>query len=225
MLTPARPSARAISATCPACWSRRAAAPQRSRRPARPRAGGGGPRGRRRARRRPRRGRRRGSARRPRRGARATASIDRRRPRDCSRRCRPRSPGWRRRPGSCRGSSGRPRAGARSPRLELRRRLCDEDVGDHVRQVADRRHQPVVGVGVDRLRAGAEVGDGALQAVVEDAARALGRGQVPAGALEEVGAGVLDSGGLGPGQRVAADEALVGRRAPRPARPWSSRRR
>ena len=49
----------------------------------------------------------------------------------------------------------------------------------------------------------------ALQAVVEDAAGALGRGQVPAGALEEVGAGVLHPGGLGAGQRVAADEALV----------------
>ncbi len=88
--------------------------------------------------------------------------------------------------------------------------LCDEDVGDDVRQVADRRHQAVVGVGVDRLRAGAEAGDGPLQAVVEEAAGALGRGQVPAGALEEVGAGVLDPGGLGAGQRVAADEALVG---------------
>ena len=63
----------------------------------------------------------------------------------------------------------------------------------HVRQVADRRHQAVVGLGVDRLRPGAEAGDRALQAVVEDAAGALGRRQVPAGALEEVGAGVLDA--------------------------------
>ena len=63
--------------------------------------------------------------------------------------------------------------------------------------VADRRHQPVVGLGVDGLRAGAEVGDRSLQAVVEDAARALGRRQVPARALEQVGAGVLDPGGLG----------------------------
>ena len=36
------------------------------------------------------------------------------------------------------------------------------------------------------------------------------RGQVPGRALEQVGAGVLDAGGLGAGQRVAADEALVG---------------
>ena len=66
-----------------------------------------------------------------------------------------------------------------------------------------------MGSAVDRLRAGAEAGDGPLQAVVEEAAGALGRRQVPARALEEVGAGVLDPGGLGPGQRVAADEALV----------------
>ena len=74
--------------------------------------------------------------------------------------------------------------------VELGGGLADEDVGDHVRKVADRRHQPVVGLGVDRLRAGAEAGDGALQAVVEDAAGAPGRRQVPAGAVEEVGAGV-----------------------------------
>ena len=36
------------------------------------------------------------------------------------------------------------------------------------------------------------------------------RRQVPACALEEIRAGVLDPGGLGPGERVAADEALVG---------------
>ena len=47
--------------------------------------------------------------------------------------------------------------------------------------------------GVDRLRARAEVRDGPLQAVVVDAARALGRRQVPAGALEQVGARVLDA--------------------------------
>ncbi len=108
---------------------------------------------------------------------------------------------------------------------QLRRRLGRERVGDDVRQVADRRQQAVVGAGVDRLRAGAEAGDEALQAVVEQAAGAVCRGQVPASALEEVGAGVIDPRGLGPGQRVAADEALVARPAPRPARSWSSRRR
>ena len=62
---------------------------------------------------------------------------------------------------------------------------------------------------VDRLRTGPEPGDEALQAVVEQAAGALGRGQVPARPLEEALAGVLDAGRLRPGQRVAADEALV----------------
>ena len=56
-----------------------------------------------------------------------------------------------------------------------RRGLANEHVGDHVGDVADRRHQPVVGLGVDRLGPGAEVGDRSLQAVVEHAARALGR--------------------------------------------------
>ena len=92
---------------------------------------------------------------------------------------------------------------------QLRRRLGDEDVGDDVGKVADGRHHPVVGLGADRLRPGTEVGDDPLQRVVEDPARALGRGQVPARPVEEVGAGVLDPGGLGPGQRVAADESLV----------------
>ena len=104
--------------------------------------------------------------------------VDRRRRprRGCWRRCRPRSPGWSRRRGSSRGSSDRPPPGsARSPR-ELRGRLGDEGVGEHVREVADRRHQAVVGLGVDRLRPGAEAGDESLQAVVEDSARAsLGR--------------------------------------------------
>ena len=92
---------------------------------------------------------------------------------------------------------------------ERRRRLGDEHVGEHVRQVADRRHQPVVGLGLDRLRPGAHVGDRALHPVVEQPAGAGGRRQVPAGALEEVGAGVLDPRGLRAGQRVAADEAGV----------------
>ena len=47
------------------------------------------------------------------------------------------------------------------------RRPADEHVGEHVRQVADRRHQPVVGLGVDRLRARAQVRDGPLEAVVD----------------------------------------------------------
>ena len=50
-------------------------------------------------------------------------------------------------------------------------RLLDEHVGDHVRQVADGRHQAIVALGVDRLRPGAEVGDRALEPVVQHATR------------------------------------------------------
>ena len=149
-----------------------------------------------------------GSARPPRAAARRPPRPPAPPPRGWWRRCRPRSSGWPPRPGSCPGSSGRPRAGARTPRPR-RGRLLDEHVGDHVRQVADGRHQPVVGLGVDRLGTGAQVGDRPLEAVVEKAAGALGRRQVPARPLEQVGARVLDPGGLGAGQRVPADEALL----------------
>ena len=40
---------------------------------------------------------------------------------------------------------------------ERRRGLRDQHVGDHVRQMADRRHQAVVRLGLDRLRARAQV--------------------------------------------------------------------
>ncbi len=100
-----------------------------------------------------------------------------------------------------------------------RSRLLNEHVGDHVRKVADGRHQPVVGVGVDRLGTGAEVGDRALEPVVQEAAGALGGRQVPARPLEQVRARVLDPGGLGAGQRVPADEALL----ERPSHPFHQR--
>ena len=54
--------------------------------------------------------------------------------------------------------------------------------------------------------------------------RAGGRRQVPARALEQVLAGVLDARRLGAGEGVAADEALVRARRGRAAA-WSSRRR
>ncbi len=148
-------------------------------------------------------------------GGLAQARADRRRPRrrpprGCWRRCRPRSPGWRRRRGSCRGSSG-PTSGSRS----------ESRVSSAAASADERRWRRTCGrwltVAISRSWASASIACGRapssatrpLQAVVEQAARALGRGQVPAGALEEVGAGVLDPGGLGAGQRVAADEALV----------------
>ena len=98
----------------------------------------------------------RGSAPPPRRGAAPPPRPSRRPPRGCWRRCRPRSPGWSRRRGSCRGSSARPRAAARESRLSAAAASATSALATHVRQVADRRHQPVVGGGVDRLRAGAE---------------------------------------------------------------------
>ena len=90
------------------------------------------------------------------------------------------------------------------------RGLSDQHVRHDVRKVADCREQAVVGVGVERKRARAERQEQAVEALVEDAARARARGQVPGGAQEEVGAGVLDAGRLGPCYRMAADEPLVG---------------
>ena len=182
------------------------------------------------ARRRPRRRRRRGSARAASRRRSTTASIS---PATASRvggeDVRPDRRVGARRPGSCRESWARPRAGARTPRESAAGGLLDEHVREHVRQVADRRHHPVVGLGVDRLRAGAELGDRALQAVVVRGRSSRSRrGQVPARSLEQVGAGVLDPGGLGARERVPADEALDRRRAASALdqrRAWSSRRR
>ena len=88
-------------------------------------------------------------------------------------------------------------------------RPCHEDVGHHVRQVADRGHHAVVDLGVDRRRARADAGQEPVQALEQDALRRRRRGQVPGGAVEEVLARVLDSGRLRPGERVAADEARV----------------
>ena len=88
------------------------------------------------------------------------------------------------------------------------RRRGDEDVGEDVRKVADRGHLAVVRSRVDGLGPGAEAGDEAMEAVEHDPLRVTGRGQVPTGAVEEVGPRALDPGRLGAGQRVAADEAL-----------------
>ncbi len=93
---------------------------------------------------------------------------------------------------------------------ERRRRLRHQDVGDHVREVADRRHQPVVRLGLDRLRPRPDVRDRTLHAVVEHASGARGRRQVPAGSLEQVGVRVLHPGGLRSREGMPADEAAVG---------------
>ena len=105
-----------------------------------------------------------------------------------------------------------PTAGRRSRLLaEQAGGLGDEQVGEHVRQLRDARHEPVVGVGVDGLGARAEAAEQPVQALVEDAGgAAFGGGEIPGGAVEQVRAGVLHAGGLGAGERVPADEALVG---------------
>jgi hypothetical protein len=96
---------------------------------------------------------------------------------------------------------------------EARGRLRGEHVGEHVRQVAEHGHEPVVGLGVDRHGARAQLHHEAVQALVEEPAGLLVRREVPDGALEEVRARVLHPRRLGAGDWMAADEAGVGRPA------------
>ena len=106
-----------------------------------------------------RRARRRPRAPRAPRRSRAIELVDARRSarRGWTGRCRSRSRCWRRRRGWRRGSSARPRAAAAVPSAPSSAGgLRDEQVGEHVRQVRDARHQAVVGVGVDRRRPRAE---------------------------------------------------------------------
>ena len=117
-----------------------------------------------------------------------------------------------------------PVAGTSAPSPSAPRRLRDEHVREDVRQVRDARHHAIVDGGVDRRRLRADAGERPVQALVERArGRRAGR-QVPGRAVEEVGARVLDAGGLGTGERVPADEARVAARRRR-SRAWSSRRR
>ena len=67
------------------------------------------------------------------------------------------SPCWRRPRASCRGSSGPTWRQRLAVLGQPRGGLRDEHVGQHVRQVAEDGHEPVVGLGVDRDRPGAEV--------------------------------------------------------------------
>ena len=72
---------------------------------------------------------------------------------------------------------------------------------------------------LDRLRPGAELGDRALQAVVEDAAGAARSGSGTSGRPRRGRRGRCSTPAVSaPGQRMAADEALVVARAPRPPR-------
>ena len=91
--------------------------------------------------------------------------------------------------------------------------LVQEQVRERVRQVADEREQPVVRIGVDRDRDGAERRDERVQRAV---ARRVGRRvrrQEPRRAVEEIGPRALRSAHLGAGDGMAADEALVRDRA------------
>ena len=79
------------------------------------------------------------------------------------------------------------RPGGGQPLALLRQRargLRDEHVGQHVRQVGDDGEHAVVGLGVERGGAGAERGEQAVQALVQRAAGARRRRQVPGGAVE-----------------------------------------
>ena len=99
----------------------------------------------------------------------------------------------------------------RGQRLAVERlgRLLDEQVRDDVRQVRHGRHQAVVVGGRDRRRHRAEARDEAREALVEHAGRALAGRQVPRRAVEEILARMRDTGRLGAGERVAADEVLA----------------
>jgi hypothetical protein len=89
------------------------------------------------------------------------------------------------------------------------RGLRGEHVGEHVREVAEHRDEPIVGGRVERDRPRAHVDHEAVQPLVEQPAGVRQGRQVPDGVLEQVRAGVLDPGRLGAGDRMAADEARV----------------
>jgi hypothetical protein len=93
---------------------------------------------------------------------------------------------------------------------EARRRLRGQHVREHVREVAEHGHEPVVRLGVHGHRARAHVHHEAVEPLVQEAARLLVRREVPDGSLEEVGARVLHARCLGARDRMAAHEARVG---------------
>ena len=87
--------------------------------------------------------------------------------------------------------------------------LEGELVGKYMWQVADDRHRPVMLGRLDRHRSCAEAGNQFLDPVVEQPGGALGRGQVPACALVQVGPRVDHACGFRARQWVAADESFV----------------
>ena len=103
-----------------------------------------------------------------------------------------------------------PVAGTSAPSPSARAACADEYVREDVRQVRDARHDAVVHRRVDRRGLRADPDQRTVQALVERAGGGQTRREVPGRALEQVGARVLDAGGLGAGQRVPADEARIG---------------
>ena len=213
MFTPARPSATASSATTPGRFVTVTRSSWTGPPASRPRAGGGGPRGH-------------GRSSRSNLGV-ACAQIDRvelaggdrrvhlvgdRRARSACR-CRSRCRSWRPPRGSCRGSSGR-RAGAARPRGRAAVRAAWETstFASTCGRWLTRREQAVVRVSASSAT-GRAPNETSSRAGARRGCRSSGcvRRQVPGRALEQVRAGVLDPGRLGARDRVAADEALVGR--------------
>ena len=86
-------------------------------------------------------------------------------------------------------------------------RLVDEQVRDHVGQVARQREQAVVRAGIDRDGLGAERGDEGVQVAVAPRVGVGRRREEPGRAVEEVGHRVLRAAHLAPADRMAADEA------------------
>ncbi len=67
-----------------------------------------------------------------------------------------------------------------------------------------------MGLGIDGSRPGADGDEQAMEALVENAGCARSRGQIPGGALEEIGPGMLHPSRLRTGEGVPAHEALIG---------------
>ncbi len=87
--------------------------------------------------------------------------------------------------------------------------LVQEDVREHVREVARHGHQPVVRSRIDGHGNGAERGDEAVQELVALRLR-LGHGrEKPGRPVEELSARVVGAPRLGSADRMPADEALA----------------
>ena len=86
---------------------------------------------------------------------------------------------------------------------------ADQQVGQRVRQVRDRRHHAVVGLRFDHRRPGAQVGQQPVQALESHSRGLPGRSQIPGRTVEEILAGGAGAARLRAGQRVPADEPLV----------------